>query len=213
MMARASGGPDPHGPGCGYPAAGGILGTMRWTMRKRGWHPLVSLLLMAMLVPVQAAGCCRLSAVLGFLLETGIRSTEAPLPSATSAAGAENPASGGAASDGNGASILGAQSSHACCPRKAPASAQPSDSWNADEARAGGPSCAGDQDGSPGCCLEGYTHADPGFVSADPGPAFRFADRLRNTLDPVPAAPSLPALALPADSGPPVYLAFRRLLI
>lgn len=49
------------------------------SLRKSKWYPWLSLLLLAMWIPVQAAGCCKLASVLGFDLasapETPVQST------------------------------------------------------------------------------------------------------------------------------------------
>lgn len=138
------------------------------TLRKASWFPWLSLLMLAALLPVQAAGCCKL----GMLLS-----------SAPEAPAMERPAD------------------HSCCPRsaaEAPAPAAP----------------ARDCEGGQGCCLEGVDRAEPALVSIALGtpPVFTlvFAALPRESAAVVPAHPALP---LPEDSGPPLYLAHRRLLI
>lgn len=143
-------------------------------IRKASWFPLLSLLLLAALVPVQAAGCCKL----GMLL-----SAESP---------AESPAKAVSAND-------------SCCPKSAddasPASGAPDAS-------------PGDCAGGKGCCLEGVAAVDAALISTPasslPVFAVAFVAMPHETVTVVTARP---ALALPADSGPPLYLAHLRLLI
>lgn len=142
------------------------------SLRKAPWFPLMSLLLLAVLLPVQAAGCCKLGMLLG---------SAEPVPA--------GPAKEMAAD-------------HSCCPKPAPESAPVPEAP------------ARDCEGSQGCCLEGVAGVDPALASTPAPilPVFNVAF-LAVPHETVAAAPARPALALPADSGPPLYLALQRLLI
>lgn len=156
------------------------------SLRNTFWYPLVSLLLIAVLVPVQAAGCCKLATVLGF--STSIASKSVPA--------AAKDADPGMAAD------------HSCCPKPAKA-AVPDNS----EAGSAAPCDKGDK-GDKACCIKGAKASAPALVSTE-GLSLSFSAPVLAWLteEILPVAAALPARLPPEDSGPPLYLSHLSLLL
>jgi hypothetical protein len=145
--------------------------------RQSSWFPWLSALVLALWVPMLAAGCCKLSAVLGAL---SLPEAEAPPMAAD----------------------------HACC-KKTPAEPEASSAMPCHPSH---PSASG-PDGK-GCCIKDAGASHPGLASTPVESALpASASLLPASGETLPVTARLPSSALPADDGPPLWLAQRRLLI
>jgi hypothetical protein len=155
-------------------------------LRRTCWMRAVSLLLLALFVPVQAAGCCKLGAFL-WNPEAGSAASPTPIPA------------GGMAPD------------HSCCPKSQGHPPVPESGPSA-SADAGAP-C---EPGGTGCCLESTGPSEPGLAASPAqAPKLIAVVRILPPIGRLDsrAGQGRTSVVPPLAESPPLYLIHRSLLI
>lgn len=184
------------------------------SLRKASWFPWLSVLLLSVWIPIQAAGCCKLAALVGLDLSDWFGKA-APEAIANAAPETREKREGPAMAP-----------DHSCCPRtaatvEASANSPAVDPFQASQmegkAAPGFPNgnqarpCEG---GDQACCLKDAGPVEPGLASTPASSAapMAMAAALLHAKVP-PAVDPLRFAHPPEDPGPPIYLVQLRLLI